>query len=695
MIGRKIFNAKLIVTLCTMVVTFSVIGVIMSDKMSEFLHDYAAEHVTEEVVALSEKVQEHMDHEIIMLRTFAEYIEKYPDSTSGILDIMSANDSGITMGLLELDGNVVYGEALEEADFHRLEASLRGEEVVCHSPGKGLLYSVPIYSEDNIKYVLYCLYAESKLASEFELTCYDGQGQVMIYDLESHIVVPAKNTVVADDFWQMEEVVAGLKKLTKEMSVSAAAATYVQIESDEYCVAVSEVNYHDLRLVCVIPKDVLSGGFSRVTNLVMWVFSLLILLFIIGIIYLYNTEQKVLESDALREAKEVAEEANRAKSDFLANMSHEIRTPINAIMGMNEMILRETKEEETQQYAGNIKSASENLLSLVNDILDFSKIEAGKMEIVEEDYKLCHVLNDVNNMIRIKAEQKGLNYNVSIDKTLPCELHGDQGRIRQVMVNVLNNAIKYTKEGSVTLEVSGERKGIELLLTICVTDTGIGIKEEDMGRLFTNFERLNLKENRNIEGTGLGLAITHELVTQMRGKIEVTSEYQVGSKFVITIPQPIVGDRIYGDMLASKEEEVDDVGYSESFTAPTAEVLVVDDNLMNRMVVKALLKSTEVKLTLCESGTECIELMRKKEFDVVFLDHMMPDLDGVETLRYIIANGLKRDTAIIALTANAIVGVRDEYINQGFDDYLSKPIEGKELEQLLSIYIADEKIKRV
>ena len=391
-----------------------------------------------------------------------------------------------------------------------------------------------------------------------------------------------------------------------------------------------------------------------------------------------------------------AKAANEAKSNFLANMSHEIRTPINAVLGMNEVILRECKDEKILEYAQNIEGAGRTLLSLINDILDFSKIEAGSMEITEAEYDFGAVLNDVYNMVRIKAEQKVLKLVFDVDENLPNYLFGDEMRLRQIIVNILNNAIKYTQEGTVTLTVSGDAGYDDMIqLRMDVADTGIGIKPEDIDNLFDKFKRLDMEKNKTIEGSGLGLAITSSLLDLMGGSISVKSEYGKGSTFTMLLPQKVMGDSIIGDFRkkiseASKEKKK----YKESFTAPEASILVVDDTPMNHVVIRELLKPTKLKISTARSGAECLEKQHKKKYDLIFLDYRMPEMDGIETLE-----AMKKDldspnidTPVVVLTANAITGAKENFMKEGFDDYLSKPIESDKLEECLMKFLPEEKV---
>ncbi|MBR3808412.1 MAG: response regulator, partial [Lachnospiraceae bacterium] len=411
------------------------------------------------------------------------------------------------------------------------------------------------------------------------------------------------------------------------------------------------------------------------------------------IISFVNTMKEVLNTE--RE-KQQAVTSNEAKAKFLANMSHEIRTPINAVLGMDAMILRECKDESIREYALNIQNAGQTLLSLINDILDFSKIESGKMEIIPVEYDFSSMIHDVVNMIMMRAEDKGLKMNLSVDSTLPYKVYGDEVRIRQVLTNLLTNAVKYTKEGSMGLSVSGQRDGDDIILSFAVEDTGIGIKPEDIQKLFARFERIEEERNRNIEGTGLGMSITMQLLKLMDSELMVESEYGVGSKFSFEIRQRIVN----GDPIGNLEERIKELStqysYDAAFVAPNAHILVVDDNVMNRKVFMNLLKQTKVQVDDTESGKGCLELVQQKHYDIIFLDHMMPEMDGVETLHHMkeMEDYPCKDTPVIALTANAIQGAKEMYLNEGFDDFLSKPIQPEKLEKMIKAWLPKELMVR-
>lgn len=400
----------------------------------------------------------------------------------------------------------------------------------------------------------------------------------------------------------------------------------------------------------------------------------------------YKTNKK------LQELKDLADAANKAKSNFLANMSHEIRTPINTVLGMDEIIIREATEKPIIGYAENIRDASTTLLSLVNDLLDFSKIECGKMEILPVEYEIANVLSEIMNMMEIKIANKGLDFTPVIAEDIPYLLFGDDVRLRQIIINLMTNAVKYTKSGNITLKVDWKEAGDSTInLIVSVTDTGIGIKQEDIDKLFVSFERIEERRNRNIEGTGLGLSITKQLLELMGSDLNVRSDYGVGSTFSFILKQQIRDRKPIGKFREkyaySREKHKK---YRTTFVAPNARLLVVDDNAMNISVVEGLLKSTQIQVDKAPGGMEALELCENNRYDLILMDHMMPNIDGIETLhRLKESDGPNQDTPVIVLTANAISGAKEMYEAEGFIDYMSKPIQGKPLEEKILEYLPE------
>jgi signal transduction histidine kinase/AmiR/NasT family two-component response regulator/HPt (histidine-containing phosphotransfer) domain-containing protein len=393
----------------------------------------------------------------------------------------------------------------------------------------------------------------------------------------------------------------------------------------------------------------------------------------------------------IKRVRRQAEKASIAKSEFLANMSHEIRTPMNAIIGLNDIIMEECEDTEIYSYAKDVQSAARNLLTIINDILDLSKVEAGKMELVEVNYYIKVMADEIIGIMDMAASQKGLILKYECDQTIPCRYSGDDGRIKQILLNIISNAIKFTKKGYVRAYITGKpgKNEDEELLTFCVEDTGCGIHEEDLNKIFEDFRQVDSKRNRSVEGTGLGLAIVKQLVDLMNGTIQVESIYGTGTTVTITIPQKIV-DRQPVSQMQELPQTIQKV--TDMFTAPGLKVLIVDDNVINRKVARSFLKNYAFDLTEAESGPESIERVRNDRYDLIFMDHMMPDMDGVEAVEIIRRDCGENGTApvIIALTANAMEGMREHFLEHGFQDFIAKPLDRSELNQLLLRWVPEK-----
>ena len=698
--GKNIFSfaARLVLSFAVFVLIITSIGLLVHWKMNVLIDFEATHFVRDKTQDAANDLTLHLDSVARELEDAGDLFMRENLRPSAFVDALAARDPSATIGIAEYGGKIVAGIPFFKEASEQIGYSFRGARAIRNYAGRGVLVTVPVLKGENIRYVLYKFYRSETVAERFPLPSRLGMGHIFLCERGTGRVVAdyGGNADSGIFYKEDEQTLIDIDRLMPGVDKNGNEAVTTDALGGEYFPCAAEVQNWNFMLVGYADRDFFSGGISKIHLLVLWVFGLLILLFSVFTLYSFTAALAAEESKELKEAKEEAERANQAKSAFLANMSHEIRTPINAVLGMNEMIRREADDEQIRKYSWNIKSASETLLSLINDILDFSKIESGKMEIVEVSYQLSSLLNDVVNMIRYKAEQKGLAFYIKVDESIPDSLIGDEVRIRQVIVNILNNAVKYTPEGSVTFDVQGEKtEDGNLLLRVASIDTGLGIKEEDKSKLFSKFQRLDVEKNRNVEGTGLGLSITLRLVEMMHGKIDVESTYGEGSTFTITLPQKINDPMPIGDFEKRVEAFVKgEQAYRESFIAPEAEVLVVDDNSMNLFVFESLLKSTKINITTAKSGMECLEKIAAKRYDIVFLDHMMPEMDGLETLARAKAmpESQCHGVPFIALTANAIAGAREMFLEKGFTDYLSKPINSKLLERMIQDYLPESKI---
>lgn len=690
---------KMVLWMVAFAAILCLVGGLLRFRLDELFREYVSDQVSKQAAVMAELADEKVDVQLDFLSTLSMEVEKDSGRASEILGNYNGTN-GVSYGLLSLDGKQVAGDSsvgVSVSEFSGIVQSFRGNKAVSYSPGKGFLFSVPVYRGRNVRNVLYKLYDEEETLKYFDSRCYDGECYSSIRNAANQVVVGSVNSELsANPVWQGDRFEGVRMRLKKLLNISIAASVREEVDGKYFYFFMADLKLPGLSLVGMVPEAVAAKGLDNITFLIFWVFGLLLVLFLIGFGFIFISERKAEENTMLREEKILAEKASLAKSQFLANMSHEIRTPINGILGMDTMLLKECKDETLKEYALNIQSAGQTLLSIINDILDISKIESGKMEIVPVEYDLFSVLNDCRNMVVMRANEKSLNLRVEVDKSMPSGLLGDEIRVRQIINNLLSNAVKYTPSGSVTLRVSFERlensqesdvRRINMI--IAVQDTGIGIRSEDLDKLFTTFQRLEEKRNRNIEGTGLGLNLTKRLVDLMGGDIQVESEYGKGSTFIVAIPQVEKRSDPMGDFneRCKKAIEVDEA--QDRFVAPNASILVVDDIPMNLRVFGGLLKETLVQIDTARDGMDALEKIKRKHYDVIFLDHMMPVMDGMETMNIMrkLSGHPNAQTPVIMLTANADKKARDFYLQSGFADYLSKPVREADLLKMLLRYL--------
>ena len=695
------FNKKFFLEFIAIAAVFCLIGYFLHCRFSDKIDNVIEESVLRHINTVSYSIEHIINRNIRELHVIARTIEEGKLPVDNFVSISRAfRETTYKSGIIRSNGSSIIMDEnyldLSWEEFLAIEDVFKGKDVVAYRGEEGIIFAAPVQI-DGETCAIYQQFTKKGTSELFSVISYDGLGRITLADGKGNwikISVDSPNDELYNSLYNSEgfaknfreRIAAGLKESDKVVD-------RFFFDRQGFIGFGKKIYNNDLIVFGIVTMDAVAIGLEYIHIIMLGV---MILMCLVLIMFTRNTAQK-MKNKELNIEKEAALNASKTKSEFLSNMSHEIRTPINAVLGMNEMILRESKDENILEYAENVKNAGNSLLGIVNDILDFSKIEAGKMEIIPVEYELSSLLNDLVNMIKPRADKKNLQLIVNADKNLPTMLFGDEIRIKQVVTNILTNAVKYTEKGSVTLKVEILSKSAEnILIRFSVKDTGIGIKQEDIAKLFSAFERIEEKRNRTIEGTGLGMNITERLLMMMHSDLKVESVYGEGSNFYFDIEQKIINAEPMGDFEESFRNSLKQhAEYHEKFTAPAAKILVVDDTVMNLTVVKGLLKQTKIQIDTAESGFEALELVKKNLYDIIFLDHRMPKMDGVETLQEMkkLDGNLNSATPVISLTANAISGAREQYIQAGFQDYLTKPINSAKLEELIMKFLPREKIQ--
>jgi len=671
------------------------IGVLLFARMKTVLNSYTVDYVETQAKSLTELASQRLSSRTDELERVAGYLRNgvvEEERMGEVAERLLPNVNNTLLGIVRLGGSAVSGQSMPPSEYPAIQNAFRGNSTARYRQDEGIMFAAPIYNEDRIKYVLYELFDDDALLKGFGTNYFDGKATYMLADDAQQVVIPGYEQAVV----KVDGVQMSFSRLAADMMRSGFGAQHLNVSGgDDIYFFASELEQPNIFLFGVIPYKAVVRELMSLFGVVSMVFLILMVLFCIGTIQIVRTDAKAREGDELRRAKESVEAAYSSKSRFLANMSHELRTPLNAIMGMDEMILRQSTDTFIREWAMDIKSASQILLALINDVLDFTKIESGMLTIQPGEYKLVSMIRELNLLSENRARAKSLEFELDIQPELPMELIGDDLRLQQILTNLLTNALKYTRYGSVTLHISQRsREGDKIVLHCAVIDTGSGIKSEDIEKLMkvTPFTRVDENRNRNVEGSGLGLPIIINLLRLMGSELKVESVYGKGSTFWFDVEQKVLDDTPIGNIRDRLEDEVKEYAHSTSLYAPRARVMVVDDNAFNRKIFVNLLMDTKIQVTPVSSGAKCLQLVQQEHFDLIFMDHLMPEMDGMETLRRLkqLPDNLCKDTPVIALTANVYNGAQEQYVALGFDAFLAKPIASDKLENLLMKMLPSE-----
>ncbi|WP_408070326.1 ATP-binding protein [Butyrivibrio sp. JL13D10] len=704
----RYLTGQMIAVLIVAALVMVALGAFLNATIEKRLSEVVAQDITVRARAAADYYSEHLLTEMVTLEHIGAVLEKdvmrndkeNENRAKTVIDYVFMSEPSVLYGIMDAEKNPLYGGSIEASEYDELLYAFRGNSGVSYMQTGALLFSYSVLHGDNVRYVLYAICPSAYVRSKHGLGMINNIGNVCVMNSNGESIIPFSYAEKGDsDFFNSKSVKNLYKKIRREHNHGTVGIEKAKTIKGDMFFFSAEIKNTPFVLAGAIDYKTAMNELAIVRYTTMTVYVIFLMIGLVFAVMLILSSVKIRESNELREAKQIAEDAAKAKGLFLANMSHEIRTPINAILGMDEMILRQTRDGKLLQYAHSIKSSATSLLSLVNDVLDFSAIEAGKLKIKEEPYDISVMLTDISVMVKKRAEDKGLTFSIGIDREMPDHLIGDVTRIKQIIINIVTNGIKYTREGFVHLGISFEKiSDEEITLEIAVKDTGIGMKQENIDKLFLAFERFDENKNRTIEGTGLGMSIVKQILDAMHGELDVRSVYGAGTEFSVRINQKVANwEKIEDYEDSAQRAALNKENYQPSFYAPDIRILAVDDMEINLRVVEGLLEQTGVLIDSAISGRQALELIRKNRYDIMLIDHRMPEMDGVELLQNIrgMTNNDNSKSVCIALTANVTEGVRDKYISFGFDDYLEKPVNGLLLEKTILQYIPKDKLKDV
>lgn len=693
--GSRI-HVKMVILIAAFMAVLCLVCVLLRIRMDALLIRSMNMQVQQQSLVLASALDSKIEAHLASLKNLAKQIENDWMNIDAILAPVNRIEKNAQYGIIDLYGKCTWGDSsmvIKPKDFQGVVESFRGIPFVSYNEEKGVLLTVPIFSNGNVKGVLYKLYSVFSDELLIDFSKIDRQRFVSIRDGKGHLLMGEATDDGFDD---------AFKVLRKKLQTSNVAIIRKKRSNGIYYYFMHELSAQNLFVSGVVPEKSLGLNAEKVPSLVFKVVGCLILFFAMSMGIVFLIFRQNYERNRRRLLEETPKKTSEVDYSVLRVIGQELRIPIGNILGVNTILLKENKDPTIKEYARSIQSVGMSLLSLVNNVVDLSKMEAGDMELVPVQYNLFSVLSESYDMLKLRANDKSLHSEIEVDQTIPTELFGDEIRVRQIINNLLLNAVKYTASGSVMLKVDYERIASEphgsnrINLIISVQDTGIGIRDEELNNLFIAFRRSETVGTLSDAGTGLGLSLTNSLVNLMGGKITVDSAYGKGSTFTVTIPQVVVKNESMGDFERRYRDYVIATEIqNRRFSAPGAMVLAVDDVPMNLRVMAGLLKETDVKLEVANNGMEAMEKIKRNHYDVIFMDKDMPIMDGAETLSIIrsLADHPNTETPIVLMTSNSIPDAREICVSEGFSDFLVKPVREESLIMMLHKYLPSEKVK--